>query len=344
MVALAARNGFRYSPLSEPLAEAETNSVTAASDRAVHVPAVLPDTAALVEAIIRRGDSPHTKRAYAADLAVLAGWLRDEGIAWDQVTPDDLDRYRESLAVRFARTTVNRRLTVVRALYAEAKLRRRILDDPAARVRGLRGRDDRDGGALTRSQAVDLVAGITGGLERPSRQLLARRDLALIQLLLRTGLRRSELVGLTVGSLGTSQGHHILTVHGKGEVVRTVKVPIDVHRMIVEWLDAATAAGLELGTEDPLFVEVRKGGRIPGRAQLSDRAIYDVVARRLRDAGLERLGPHGLRATFVTLALEGGAPLHLVQRAAGHRDPRTTQRYWRRKESLDDNAVDYIRL
>ena len=55
-------------------------------------------------------------------------------------------------------------------------------------------------------------------------------------------------------------------------------------------------------------------------------------------------GPHGLRATFVTLALEGGAPLHLVQRAAGHADPRTTERYWRRKEGLDDNAVDYIRL
>jgi len=51
-----------------------------------------------------------------------------------------------------------------------------------------------------------------------------------------------------------------------------------------------------------------------------------------------------LRASFVTLALEGGARLQQVQYAAGHADPRTTERYQKRKQNLQDNAVDYLDL
>ena len=54
--------------------------------------------------------------------------------------------------------------------------------------------------------------------------------------------------------------------------------------------------------------------------------------------------PHSLRHTFITLALAGGAPLHKVQYAAGHADPRTTERYDRQRDNLDDNAVDYVKL
>src|SRR5687768_8397534 len=74
----------------------------------------------VVQAIVRRGDSPHTRRAYAVDLVTFGRWLDQSRIAWRNADPDDLDRYREWLADRYARATVNRRLTVVRGLYAEA--------------------------------------------------------------------------------------------------------------------------------------------------------------------------------------------------------------------------------
>jgi integrase/recombinase XerD len=299
---------------------------------------------AIAEAIIRRGDSPNTRRAYAGDLDAYAAWLAAEGLIWYAVTPDDLDRYREWLAGRYARSTANRRLVVVRALYGEAKRRHLLADDPADRLRGVRGRDDRDGGALTRQQAREVLEAVSGDLRRPGQRLLSQRDLAILSILLRTGIRRSELTGLRVSSLGSAQGHRVLTITGKGNVMRTVKVPPEVQRTIEAWLGAAREVELELAGDDPLFVEVRKGGHLPGKHPLSDRAVYAIVERRLLAAGLERLGPHGLRATFVTLALEGGAPLHIVQRAAGHADPRTTERYWRRKDGLDDNAVDYVRL
>jgi integrase/recombinase XerD len=320
-----------------------TKTITAETTATIAATPVI-DARPLVEAIIRRGDSPHTRRAYAGDLDAYAGWLAAEGIAWHAVTADDLDRYREWLAGQYARTTANRRLVVVRALYGEAKRRHLVTDDPADRLRGVRGRDDRDGGALTGQQAREVLEALSGDLQRPGHQLLAQRDLAILSVLLRTGLRRSELTSLRVSSLGSAQGHHVLTITGKGNVVRTVKVPPDVWRMIEEWLEAVMEAGVNLAGEDPVFVAVRKGGHVPGRHPLSDRAVYAVVERRLRRAGLDRLGPHGLRATFVTLALEGGAPLHKVQQAAGHADPRTTERYWRSKGKLDNNAVDYIHL
>jgi integrase/recombinase XerD len=305
---------------------------------------LLPDAEPLVAAIIRRGDSAETRRAYAGDLGTFARWLEIENLDWKGATADDLDRYRDWLSEHFARTTCNRRLTVVRALYGEAVRRRVVIDDPAARLRGLRGRDERDGGALTRRQAQDVLATIRCDLEQPVRQLIAIRDLAIVSVLIRTGIRRSELADLKLSSLGQKQGYPVLTIIGKGNVQRTIKLPVDVRRQIDQWLTASAEAGRDRGAEGPLFVEVRRGGMVVGCRPLSDRAVYDVVGRRLVAAGLDRLGPHGLRATFVTLALEGGAQLHLVQRAAGHADPRTTERYWRRKDALDENAVDYIHL
>ena len=55
--------------------------------------------------------------------------------------------------------------------------------------------------------------------------------------------------------------------------------------------------------------------------------------RRLSTQSGKPIGPHGLRHTAVTLMLSEGAPLHWVQRAMGHADPRTTMRY---EHTLDD--------
>jgi integrase len=100
----------------------------------------------------------------------------------------------------------------------------------------------------------------------------------------------------------------------------------------------------------PIFVVLRKRSHLrraqDGQAvRLDGKGIERMVAARRRQARLKLarpLTPHDLRATFITLALEGKAPQHLVQYAAGHKDPRTTAHYQRRKEQLDDNAVDYI--
>ncbi len=73
--------------------------------------------------------------------------------------------------------------------------------------------------------------------------------------------------------------------------------------------------------------------------------ILKILQHRAKQAGITtHITPHVMRATFITLTLDAGAPLHKVQYAAGHADPRTTERYHRSKLNLDDNAVDYLKL
>ena len=79
-------------------------------------------------------------------------------------------------------------------------------------------------------------------------------------------------------------------------------------------------------------------------APISSNVIYRTVTHYAELAKIDNLKPHGMRASFITLSLEGGAKLEQVQYAARHKDPRTTERYHRRKLNLDLNAVDFIHL
>ena len=128
---------------------------------------------------------------------------------------------------------------------------------------------------------------------------------------------------------------------GKGQYV---KVRADVYRAVQGWL---AAAGLHEGS---LWRSVKRQGRKPHMryvlaSPLTSDGILKILQHRAKQAGITtHMTPHVLRATFITLALDAGAPLHKVQYAAGHADPRTTERYHRSKQNLDDNAVDYLKL
>ncbi len=65
-----------------------------------------------------------------------------------------------------------------------------------------------------------------------------------------------------------------------------------------------------------------------------------MVRRLAKRAGItKRIGPHSLRHSFITAALDTGVPLRDVQEAASHADPRTTMRYDRARQSLDRHAT-----
>jgi hypothetical protein len=91
----------------------------------------------LVEAVIGRGHSHETRRAYIGDLNTFGSWLDSRGLRWRRVTPAALEAYRGWLARRHARSTVNRRLVVVRRLYGEAVRGRLLHFDPAEGLRNL---------------------------------------------------------------------------------------------------------------------------------------------------------------------------------------------------------------
>ena len=117
-------------------------------------------------------------------------------------------------------------------------------------------------------------------------------------------------------------------------------MPVEVRQEIDRYLEAA---GREhMSPDAPLFVSFRKGDH-PQERPLHPNQIERIVKQRAQAVGIT-MSPHGLRASFITLAFEGGADLTLVQDAARHKDPRTTRRYQKRKNNLHKNAVDFVWL
>jgi integrase/recombinase XerD len=316
------------------------------------------DADSLADALVAGQLSERTRRAYASDLRELLDVLDAWGLRLQDVTKDHLHAYRAWLAGEIvpglmkkekacAPATVSRKISVCRQFFAEALDRGLMETNPASRLRGFTLSGESKTMGLSKEQAKELLNSIG------TQTLLEVRDKAMLSLMIRTGLRRMDVIGATIGALSEREGHRVLTIVSKGRKERTVKIPVDVVRLLDSWREGARLFREEVLTT-PLFCGLVKQGRGEasiynvyknGQIALSEKAVWKMVERRVKKAGIAaRITPHSTRHTFITLALDGGAPLHKVQVAAGHADPRTTERYWRTKENLDDNAVDYVRL
>ena len=329
------------------------------NDKKAPVRFVAPtDADSLADALIAGQLSPRTRRAYAADLAELLSCLEAWNLQLRDVTRDHLHAWRSWLdgedvseltakEKKCAPATISRKVSVCRQFFEEAFDRGLISLNPAARLRGYSVSQDSKTLGLSKQQAKDLLEAV------PTDTLLGLRDRAMLSLMIRTGLRRMDVIGAKIGSLGEHLGHTTLTIMSKGNKKRTVKIPVEVARHLDAWRSAAKPFREEKSST-PLFCGVVKTGRgkasyysvrEQGQKPLSEKAVWKIVLGRVKATGIKgNITPHSTRHTFITLALDGGAPLHKVQAAAGHADPRTTERYWRTKHNLDDNAVDYIRF
>jgi integrase len=223
---------------------------------------------------------------------------------------------------------------VARRLLDEAAQRGLLQKKPAEGIRGFNaGEDESPHRALKREEAKALLDAIDRSTT------IGKRDYALLMLLLRTGIRRAEVVALTIGDLGMEQGYYIAVIrHGKGNKRGLAKIPVEVRQAIDAYLEAAGRAGV--APEAQLFISFRKGDH-PQERPLHPNQVERIVKQRSQAAGIA-MSPHGMRASFITLAFEGGVDLALVRDGARHKDPRTTRCYQKRRENLHKNAVDFV--
>lgn len=157
------------------------------------------------------------------------------------------------------------------------------------------------------------------------------RDAAVIALMRVGGLRRAEVCKLTIGDYDSETG--ALRIEGKGNKQRLCYVSDSAADALTDWLNVR---GTEPGA---LFHPITKGGTIERRA-MSAQAIYDVLAKRAREAGVKNLSPHDFRRTFASDLLDAGADISTVKNLMGHANVQTTARYDRRGTDPGDHRTN----
>ncbi len=263
---------------------------------------------------MERGLSPHTLSAYRSDLMAFARTQHTQGMTHLQAaTAADLQAY---LAWRFrqgaSHRSIARMLSSLRRFYGYLLRERVIGADPSTHIESPRlGRVLPR--ALTEEDVITLLAA------PDERTPLGLRDRAMLEVLYATGLRVSELVGLTPMQINLRQG--VVRVMGKGNKERLVPLG----EYAIEWLsryqDEGRPALLGRVACDALFPSRR-------RQTMVRQTFWYAIKRYARLAGIDKpLSPHSLRHSFATHLLNHGADLRVVQMLLGHADLSTTQIY-----------------
>jgi integrase/recombinase XerC len=291
------------------------------------LPSELTDALAAFERHLRaeRSLSPHTVRAYLGDVSSLLEHAHRAGV---QALEDlSLAHLRAWLASQHAsgaaRTSLARRGAAARAFTAFAYRRGWLAADPGPRLGTLKTRRTlphvlRQDEMRTVLEAASRAAQARTGAH-PAEQAVALRDAAVLELLYATGIRVSELCGLTPDSF--DHARRTVRVRGKGDKERTVPVGVPALRAVIAWQEQGRPALATESSGPALFLGAR-GGR------LDPRTARRIVHQRLHEGGATRdTGPHGLRHSAATHLLEGGADLRSVQEILGHSSPATTQIY-----------------
>ena len=167
------------------------------------------------------------------------------------------------------------------------------------------------------------------------------RDAALLCVLYSCGVRRAEIVALDLGDYEART--HSLKVRGKGNKERLVYLSSGAAEAVGDWLEVRQGLGAS-SDAGPLFLALRKNGALFKNANLSDQAVYNVLRKRARQAGVKDFSPHDLRRTFVGDLLERGIDIATVQHLAGHANVSTTARYDRRGEETKRKAVGVLHV
>ncbi|MEQ9860648.1 site-specific tyrosine recombinase XerD [Pectobacterium cacticida] len=263
---------------------------------------------------LERNLAENTLASYRQDLRALVDWLahHDNDVLHAQAI--DLQSFlAERVEGGYKATSSARLLSALRRLFQYLYREKLRSDDPSAILSSPK---------LPQRLPKDLSeAQVNALLNAPSiEQPLELRDKAMLEVLYATGLRVSELVGLTMSDVSLRQG--VVRVLGKGNKERLVPLGEEAVYWIEYYLEHGRPWLLNGQTLDVLFPSNR--ARQMTRQTFWHRIKHYAV---LASIDSEKLSPHVLRHAFATHLLNHGADLRVVQMLLGHSDLSTTQIY-----------------
>jgi integrase/recombinase XerD len=263
---------------------------------------------------LEKGQSPRTVESYSNDLLQCCQWLSRRGVTdWRKVCSKDLAEWLWSLSeAEYAISSLARKRSALRMLGRFLVKEGDRPDDVAALLAA-----PKPGRRIPGSLSVDETERL---METPgANDAYALRDRAILELLYSSGLRASELVGLTLQQLDLQLG--FLRVIGKGSKERVVPVGGQAKEALVSYLENARPQFAKGRAGSELFLTERGRG-------MSRKTLWLLVRQRARQAGIAQpVKTHLLRHTFATHLLGGGADLRAIQEMLGHTDIATTQIY-----------------
>lgn len=281
--------------------------------------------------------SAATREAYRADVEAFMRFLgirtTDELRQVDRGAVLAWKGQLEASGIKGA--TIRRRLAALSSLFAHLVHHQVLRENPCREIP--RPRVNRRQGTTSAFSVPEARA----LLEAPDeRTLQGLRDRAILSVGLQAGLRRGSIVSLRARGLHRVRGFDALRFRSKGGVDHSLAIHPTTAQRIRDYLGAA-GHGEDL--DGPLFRPIGRGARGRSLRRHLAPGMVNVILKRyvalVVIAG--HYSAHSMRATFITRALENGASLEEVQRAAGHADPDTTKLYDRRGYNPEKSAAFY---
>ena len=290
--------------------------------------------------------STRTRIAYAYDLSVFFDFLKKENPVFskmdrmdfrlehlDQLTVTDLEEYMEYLKYRFNENNkevinkergIMRKISSLKSFYNYFFRVEKIKTNPAALVR-LPKLHDKEIIRLDIDEVAMLLDEVEQGESLTDRQKAYHdrtkvRDLALLTLLLGTGIRVSECVGLDIQDVDFKNGG--IHIHRKGGKEVTVYFGAEVEDALNDYLAERQRIDPEPGSENALFLSMQ-------RKRMNVRSVENLVKKYAKIVTpLKKITPHKLRSTYGTNLYRETGDIYLVADVLGHSDVNTTKKHY----------------
>lgn len=262
-----------------------------------------------------RNYSGKTILSYTTDLLEAKKFWQNNGgfSGWEKVQDRDIQVYLQHLADRnLARSSQMRQMSSLRSFYRFLTRRKILKIDPTQGINLRRG-EKKLPQFFYEGEMKKVFETLTGD------QPLTMRNLALFELFYATGMRVSEVSGLTLKQIDLD--NQTILVHGKGNKDRYVMFDDQTKKSLVNYLENARPQLMKDEHESHVFLS-HLG------TPLSTRGIQYVMQKTFNQAGISgKVHPHELRHTFATAMINNGADLRSVQELLGHNSLSTTQIY-----------------
>jgi integrase/recombinase XerD len=252
--------------------------------------------------------------SYRQDLVAWSTWLAARDRSLQTASKSEVEAFlAEQFRTRAKATSIARRLSAMRRYYGLQLQQGELSVDPTLRVRA-----PRLPRRLPKNLSEKEVEALLAAPDLATS--LGLRDRAMLETLYATGLRVSELTGLSLAQVSLDMG--VVRVLGKGSKERLVPLGEEAIEWIKRYLAEVRPAYVGEARSQALFLTSRHG-------PLTRQAFWLMIKRYAARAGIPaaRLSPHVLRHAFATHLLNHGADLRVVQLLLGHADITTTTIY-----------------